>query len=171
MAHCSLRRRFQRRDIRLKHLEHGARELHWHNQAAVPVWAKYIRAAASDARCDHPKCLCSVRTCNLKGGVNRSQTTPLDGNLFNTNETTVDHLKTEDISYISCDSADHSSPNGALAVVEKAMNHNLTAIILYSTRAQFCGYSGVTKVMQNFPIYSMKSMRSEERRVGKECPV
>lgn len=69
----------------------------------------------------------------------------------------MQRLSSEDISYISCDPGDYTGYLGSLQLFEQAMNqHNLTAVILYNTHSDFCGFNGTAGApLQEFPVFSM----------------
>jgi hypothetical protein len=72
-------------------------------------------------------------------------------------------LSAQEISYISCNQADYSGGLDPSKLLEQALgNHNLTAVILYSTQSDFCGYNGPSEPLQEFPIFSMMERRASE---------
>ncbi|KAF2660536.1 hypothetical protein K491DRAFT_62360 [Lophiostoma macrostomum CBS 122681] len=46
------------------------------------------------------------------------------------------------------------------------MNHNITAVILYNSVSEYCGYQGASDVLQEFPIYSMTKTDDSQTVLG-----
>jgi hypothetical protein len=87
----------------------------------------------------------------------------LQGNLVDTNTSTVNNLTARDISYISCNPNDYNGFLNAVSILQQAMGqHNLSAVILYSTVSDFCGYEGVPSPLQDFPLFSMTRMQDSQ---------
>ncbi|KAF2473266.1 uncharacterized protein BDR25DRAFT_302228 [Lindgomyces ingoldianus] len=79
---------------------------------------------------------------------------PIHGNLYNTNESSVGNITSEDISYISCDSSVYPGNIDGLKLFEAAWQKNISAAIFYSTTSDFCNYTGLTEQLQDYPIFS-----------------
>ncbi|KAF2993404.1 hypothetical protein E8E13_001712 [Curvularia kusanoi] len=82
----------------------------------------------------------------------------IEGNLFNTNSTTVGSINDGDIAYISCNPADYPDFLGAQGVFDQAYgngNANISGVILYSTVTDYCDYADDNSNMAGFPVLSM----------------
>ncbi|KAF2268126.1 hypothetical protein CC78DRAFT_37048 [Lojkania enalia] len=73
------------------------------------------------------------------------------------------NVPAEVIPYISCSPADYSGNFNALSVVQNAMQTNITAIILYTTRSDYCNLTEPTEQLQQFPIFSMTSASDSQK--------
>jgi hypothetical protein len=73
-------------------------------------------------------------------------------------------LSTRDISYLSCNPADYAGGLDPSKLLQEAMeNHNLTAVILYNTQSDYCGYDVPAEPLQEFPVFSMVDRSLSEK--------
>ncbi|KAF2747342.1 hypothetical protein M011DRAFT_380965, partial [Sporormia fimetaria CBS 119925] len=91
----------------------------------------------------------------------------LSGNLFNTNESTVDKLPSKDIAYISCDPSAYGAPDEGTELLKTATErYNPTAVILYAIDHPGCAYDGTIN-QEAVPIYTMTNMTVSKQLLDK----
>ncbi|KAI4614593.1 uncharacterized protein J4E87_009393 [Alternaria ethzedia] len=91
----------------------------------------------------------------------------VQGNLYNTNYTSVVGISNDEIAYISCDTTDYNGYDTAQGVFEQTyLQGNISAVILYSRTSDYCNYTqDKTQVMMDeFAIYSMTN-RADSAKV------
>ena len=84
----------------------------------------------------------------------------LQGNLFNTNFSSVANLSTGHIAYVSCSPEDDAGFAEPQKVFDETIKHgDLSGVILYSTTSDYCSYeqNNNQESIQGFPILSMTS--------------
>ncbi|KAI8937083.1 hypothetical protein NX059_006300 [Plenodomus lindquistii] len=85
----------------------------------------------------------------------------VEGNLYNTNFSSVGDIANNEIAYISCNPDDYTGLVDAQRVFTDAyQNANISGVILYSTATDYCSYTSDSDTMQNFPILSMVDRRA-----------
>ena len=82
----------------------------------------------------------------------------IEGNLFNTNFSTVGNLSSSEIAYISCNPHDYTGFDTVQSVFETAYKQgNISGVILYSTADDYCkiGATSDQDMLQAFSVLSM----------------
>lgn len=90
----------------------------------------------------------------------------IEGNLHNTNYSSVASIANSEIAYISCDALDYSGLVDAQRVFTDAYeNANISGVILYSTAVDYCDYEQDTTqdMMESFPVLSMTNKQDALR--------
>ncbi|KAF2738158.1 hypothetical protein EJ04DRAFT_71245 [Polyplosphaeria fusca] len=89
-------------------------------------------------------------------------TTPPSGNLFRTDDSTVKNISSQDILYLSCDAGPgFLNPHGTLQ--EAFSVANFSAVLLYSTSADYCQFTNMKPQMQENMIFSMTDKKDSQQ--------
>lgn len=83
-----------------------------------------------------------------------------NGNLFDANVNNVANITFMSIAWISCDPSDYSGNLGAVDVLQRAVENQAAAALLYSRSSSYCNYTAGSKIDPNYTfLYSMSSGR------------
>ncbi|KAH5037947.1 hypothetical protein HBI74_036000 [Parastagonospora nodorum] len=92
----------------------------------------------------------------------------VNGNLVKTDFNNAANLSMVDVAYISCDSEDYTGFDDAQRVFKDAYEANARAVVLYSTRSDYCAYASQNsqEMIQSLYIYSMTSKDNSKSLLG-----
>ncbi|KAI1664145.1 RING finger domain protein [Pyrenophora tritici-repentis] len=90
----------------------------------------------------------------------------VEGNLYNTNFSSVANISSNEVAYISCNPSDYTGFDDAQKVFQQAYTQaNISAIILYSTVTDYCNYTQESSqtIMNDFAVYSMTTAQESSQ--------